>query len=803
MDIKLIRAFIASPGGLEAERRAAFSAAAEINRTVARQLNGRLELIGWEETISGIGRPQALINADMETCELFIGVMWSSWGSRPSIDGPYTSGFEEEFELSRERFERTQSPEMAMFFKDVEPAQKRDPGEELKKVLGFQEKLRNEKKFLYATFATDDDFAARVREFLSVHTIRLLTERDPQVVEEPEPAKPDGEQVRAPAPLGNGSKEAAFLAKAAKTMHGETRLDDAEVARLRLVAATSGVTTNDNILLGVHDANLLYNQRREFSFSSRERRGLIDTGLAKLDGENTPIWWWLAEAQKEMPEVLSAFTIFGEEAERIGAFKVIRLFGEPITPLPIFEKDLTKRWLNGKVPKNVRVAALQYLRDFGTTADLRPIEEEIGRADTDTLSRSREAYVSILFRDEPRSAVRYLLTASFDNFDKELLGRVLDHMSNLPVEELRRGLDHRSAEIRARSLQILSERGELDIETLGRAREDDSAIVRLAAIEALERLGQPISLDEARKVLVRFKRAQNALLFGYNEPSGIVVSDRYRVDRMRRMSPAQLKALMGAPEHRDEAYRILAARKIDDYPTQLRNDLRDHFRTYFAKHWPDGITPTAKTTLASVFTPSDPADDKRRELAQAAAAVVANQRDATDRQLLRSLLDDGLIKPDLPIVQFLRSVGDADDVPRLAAAPITLSLGLSDANEQRAFDAAAHAILKLNDGSFGDLMNLPLPNRMRARIVDFVSYADFAKLENEAVIALLLTDDDNLRRSIAKKVPSSMTRSNVRAILAQYRATDEGTYYLVTHWLDLGLAYPRNVARKVVEAKTR
>jgi hypothetical protein len=53
MDVKLIRAFIASPGGLDAERKAAFDAAEEINRSVAQPLGARLELIGWEETLSG------------------------------------------------------------------------------------------------------------------------------------------------------------------------------------------------------------------------------------------------------------------------------------------------------------------------------------------------------------------------------------------------------------------------------------------------------------------------------------------------------------------------------------------------------------------------------------------------------------------------------------------------------------------------------------------------------------------------------------------------------------------------------
>ena len=174
MDIKLIRAFIASPSGLDDERRLAHIVAQEVNSNIASEMGGRLELIGWEETLSGIGRPQALINADMETCDLFIGAIWTKWGTRPAPDGPFNSGFEEEFELSRARYSRTESPFMAVFFKDIGALQLQDPGEELKKVLAFQEKLRAERTFLYDTFATPDAFAEKVRAFLTKHTIRLL-----------------------------------------------------------------------------------------------------------------------------------------------------------------------------------------------------------------------------------------------------------------------------------------------------------------------------------------------------------------------------------------------------------------------------------------------------------------------------------------------------------------------------------------------------------------------------------------------------------------------------------------------------
>lgn len=345
MDVKLIRAFIASPGGLEGERRAAFAAAEEVNRSVARPLGGRLELIGWEETLSGVGRPQAIINADMETCDLFIGAIWTSWGSRPSTDGPYTSGFEEEFELSRERHSRTQSPIMAIFFKDVEERQRRDPGEDLKKVLAFQEKLRAEKALLYNSFVDAGQFAGKVREFLSTHVIRMLKEAQPR---EEQPSRPEKVEQSTSSSAGAepgevDARESAFLSEISKVFGSGEEPSPIEVARLRLVAATSGRAENDKQLVGVHDANLLYRHRADFSFV--EKRGLLACGLAALENENVPVWSWLAEVEQERQGTLVLSSLVGEESERVGAITAMRLLAEPIDRLEeLSDEGLLNYW---------------------------------------------------------------------------------------------------------------------------------------------------------------------------------------------------------------------------------------------------------------------------------------------------------------------------------------------------------------------------------------------------------------------------------------------------------------------------
>src|SRR5262245_5594641 len=105
----ILQVFLASPGDLGEERKLAREIVDRVNHGLARRLEWRIELLGWEDTLPGMARPQALINRDVETCDLFIGALHERWGT-PT--GDYSSGFEEEFELAAARRRATGAPEM-------------------------------------------------------------------------------------------------------------------------------------------------------------------------------------------------------------------------------------------------------------------------------------------------------------------------------------------------------------------------------------------------------------------------------------------------------------------------------------------------------------------------------------------------------------------------------------------------------------------------------------------------------------------------------------------------------------------
>ncbi len=85
-NLRLIRVFIGSPGGLEEERQAAHDVVKEINQHNSDHWGSLFKLMGWEEAIPGYRRAQDKINEDLDRCDYFIGVMWDKWGSRPSND---------------------------------------------------------------------------------------------------------------------------------------------------------------------------------------------------------------------------------------------------------------------------------------------------------------------------------------------------------------------------------------------------------------------------------------------------------------------------------------------------------------------------------------------------------------------------------------------------------------------------------------------------------------------------------------------------------------------------------------------
>ena len=164
------RVFIASPGGLDDERRTIRDEIEKFNRELLHDSGAAFTPEGWESVPGGRRRAQELINEHLERCDYMIMVLWNRWGSPPAQGSTYSSGTEEEFALAESLIERADRPmsDILVLFKGVPDSQLQDPGPQLQKVLEFKTRLEDSKEWLYKTF---DDLPSLQREVSS----RLLS----------------------------------------------------------------------------------------------------------------------------------------------------------------------------------------------------------------------------------------------------------------------------------------------------------------------------------------------------------------------------------------------------------------------------------------------------------------------------------------------------------------------------------------------------------------------------------------------------------------------------------------------------
>ena len=156
-DLKLYRVFIASPGGLQDERKAFRDQLREYSDAEAKPRGMLFDPVGWEDTLGAVGRPQSFINEDVRASDFLVLLLWDRWGSPTGKDSSgFSSGTEEEYSVALECYRDATAPmkQIVLMFKGVDARQINDPGTELQKVLEFKERIERDKTHLFHTFET-------------------------------------------------------------------------------------------------------------------------------------------------------------------------------------------------------------------------------------------------------------------------------------------------------------------------------------------------------------------------------------------------------------------------------------------------------------------------------------------------------------------------------------------------------------------------------------------------------------------------------------------------------------------------
>ena len=809
---KILRAFLASPGDLQEERKAVHGVVTEFNKSWADALGYQIELLGWEDTVAGFGRPQHLINPEVDRCDLFIGLMWKRWGTPPDKDGEFTSGFEEEFKRAVARREHSKSPEIALFFKKIPDEFMGDPGDDLKKVLEFRKRVMTERTLLFQEFSTIPEIETLVRrkvtEYVNCVRAKDATSEPKEVTEKPADSEPERDKgEKSPGSSLFSDESFTFLKNFIDQVSREeaaAHLGASDVARFRLLANSISKPGNQEMALGAHDINILFSARAEgLKLSKKETFDLARLGFQYLSNENVPLWCWYSDLPRPEFEVDLISSLYGaNDAEKVGALRVLSAL---VRELPTDEnrKFLLDAWFSEESSARVRSAALEYLTKIGTAADYAVAKKEYDRNDSGTFRKALECMVAILLRTGPgNSAQQLVLDSQFESLDAGMLQAVLDGFETLETAKLLLGLEHRNPQVRLRTLKALLERGSLNEEMAERLSGDSDASVRNEAVTTLSKLGRSFTEEEVRRILVQ-PQQQPGL---GSDRKGNEFFARYQMERLKKLSEGELTRKVESSRMDDDAaYFARAESYFAEHGAELRRDIDDTFKAYFEERirrmeafYSD--IPAAKDVIEST---KNLEDFRRKRLTRQGLDILCRAGKREDLQRIRGNLQGGhagTLKAD---AEYLGKHGEWTDIPLLANVEGAIPDGslnpLADYEDFRR--EVAKAVLNISrEHSISELFSLELPAVILKKTLELCPESRFSNIPRDTLFGLLNHESLEVRKAASIKAVQALSPERVKSLLHEYVSGGKYGYYNVIHWLDLGVSMPRDEALKVARA---
>ncbi len=801
---RFVKVFLASPGDLAEERKVAKEIVDDFNGQLADALGYQVELVGWEDTLPGVGRPQAIINRDLDGCDLFVGILWKRWGTPPGTE-PYTSGFEEEFERSMTRNAQEGRPEINLLLKDLDEELLADPGDHLKKVIAFKDRVFAEKKLLAGTFSAIRDFEGKFRKCIQGFVIGLANkdkesgpekEQTPLAEMQPGPATQPGPTT----PLTvEGAKFLRNFLIVAENATDERPLAAVDVSRLRLLSIIAAVHGNDQLSLGPHDANLLFKARAKFAFGRKELHGLLNVGLDHFKQENAPLWHWVAALDGFKERVLPISSVIGTSDRRVYALNAMRLIAEPLVEEEHFgRREIISLWFSKSAETAMRVAALEYLGECGQPSDLQYINEEFAKNETQTINEAANAIIRITLRDDRRAALEVLYTLQPIAVKKDLLTELFSRDAEFEDAILLRGLGHRNALVRTTLVKLLQTRRALIPSVAETLLNDSDAEVRYEALQALVASGRNYSIEQAKAVLVRKNPASTGLgllSMSQEDSEGEAVLDRYCEQFLHGLTVAQLEEEARSEIFNQNAYFALVRRDFKTRGDALRKAVANQFVDRFeallgemSKRYGTQADLVEKTRSLGKFL--------RRKFTREGLDIICNRFDVVDLHLVRSMLASDSLDYSAGDLQYLAKFGQWCDVPLVISSLDRPEHGRNStsilfAARSENYEDAARTLFALGKHRLKDLLATTMPGYLMARIIPLIPDKAFQALGDALIISLMQSENEKVRKVASLKYVRAFPRRQVKQFLEQYMAADP-YYYNVIHWLDFGMSIPRN-----------
>jgi hypothetical protein len=788
--LRVLRVFIASPGDLTDERKALRDVVEKINRIYARNTNCRIELLGWEDTLPGEGRPQELINRDLDKSDVFIGCVYTRWGTTAGASGE--TGFEEEFNRAIARREELGSPKIWLYFKKVDDLQRADPGEQLTKVLAFKEREIAAKRLLFKEFETTLEWKDMISEALHCEMLGFLSSQEATEQEGSSALSRPGESdhsTQSRNTLQVGSKELIeILASANTDLHSNSIIGKNEDSprlrseRLYLYAAVNYEGSIHNVTLDVHEINRVYLNKERHTLTNDEKLFLVKCAL--LDSSDVIAGWYWLSRKKNIERFLFGYysNIFYDPAVRRDTIKFATRIGYRLNKGKAAIDRPIEKSLKDQDP-GVKIAALNHLAKFGLSRDLSSIDPLLSSENSLVREQAERTIRQIRLRITPHEEARKSFER-MDPFDEDLLQAISPEIHRLESQVLWHGAKHSYAPLAARCVRELQARKEITSEAKIKILENSTckAILEVAYMARVD-LGEEIDLSVTRSRLKSYSYLDKAGEKGDAD----AVAERV----FRKLSEDQLwEQLKKCDDNSHVALFCLARQFRDTSIDRIRDLVNEKFYS---------IEASAKVSadsnyISRLFGGDTSLQAARKRLVKAGFRILADRPLQSDRDLfLRGLSSDvSSIGETVSSCRGLIKVGKVVDLPELK------KIWLQKGNFSEGLAAEAYLHISTNkEIAVRELLEDVTPCRIWI-VVNHLIKTSSSKLW-EVMEPHLRNNDPDVRRITCFYALRMHDKKSLIAILNRYQRSSSSYYYNVVCILDRICYSPKELAQRFME----
>lgn len=578
MQRNILSVFLASPGDLQEERNVARTSVDRVNKILARRVGWQIELLGWEDTLPSYSRPQALINKDVDSSDLFLGILWRRWGQDT---GKFSSGFEEEFIRAIDRRRKTGKPEIWLFFKEIDEESKKDPGDQLKRVLKFKDEQIELKELMFKEFSDIEKWGQIIHDGLIAHVLDLVKFEPEAVTQEQSVAlefakresatkedQTEGKKADYPADLVN-----LFDKIVDKLKNGsEITFDTLEGTRFFLQSSAWFSETYLGEVFGNHEINLAYTKRSEWEISESERWFLLRSFLSDTYN-NRPGWFWLkGKNQNEIDDILQWLLKNDTNVSvRRGA---INLLADTFYKAnrEVIESGLAEN------NENIILDSIRLIRNAEKEEYLDLLEPLIKNENSHIREAAIEVKIELLYLKDPNQGFSFLIESGTKI--PPLINSKLNSLDlQVNPDLLFKGLKGSETPIRRFCAKYLRKSKLISKNYCNELLKDPDSLVRKEGLLELIELGEKIDMDFIKKLFPEPKQSGRGL-FGYGLSINEVKADDFIPMLFKKRSPVNLLSQLDFYNvNSEEAYRVLAIDYFQEVETRIRTDLDSEFET--------------------------------------------------------------------------------------------------------------------------------------------------------------------------------------------------------------------------------